>query len=132
MGKTRYPRVMDPYIKSSHLKQVPEEFWPEPREGAARPIEVWLSGRFLAQVYEDQGHLRVSVNRIKPVGGSWAEGITWDELMRVKREIGRGDAWCVEVFPPDESVVNVANLRHLWVLPEAPAYGWNKAGGDQC
>jgi hypothetical protein len=31
----------------------------------------------------------------------------------------------VEVYPPDEAVVNVANIRHLWLLAEAPAYAWN-------
>ena len=34
-------------------------------------------------------------------------------------------AWVVEILPAAESQVNVANMRHLWLLPEAPAF----AGG---
>lgn len=46
--------------------------------------------------------------------------------MRLKAECGRGDKWAVELYPPDEAVVNVANIRHLWLLPEPPAFGWNR------
>ena len=32
----------------------------------------------------------------------------------------------VEVFPADDQVVNVANMRHLWVLPEPLPFAWEK------
>ena len=29
-------------------------------------------------------------------------------------------------YPADRDVVNVASLRHLWVLDEPPTYAWRK------
>ncbi len=52
------------------------------------------------------------------------EGVTWDELMAVKAEIGLAERWAVEVYPPDADVVNVANMRHLWLLDGRPIYAW--------
>lgn len=81
---------------------------------------------WLIQIFDDQGHTRLTVcrARLAPNGQRWAEGITWDELMWLKAEAGYAAAWCVEVYPPDNEVIDVANMRHLWVLPEPPAYGW--------
>jgi hypothetical protein len=35
--------------------------------------------------------------------------------------------WAVEIYPADGDVVAVANMRHLWLLPEAPAFAWRGA-----
>ncbi len=88
-------------------------------------IELWLSRKFHVQLFDDGGYLRMTVGRVKRVLGSWRDGITWDELMQVKREVGRGNRCGIELFPPDEHVVNVANLRHLWLV-EPPPFMWGK------
>lgn len=31
-----------------------------------------------------------------------------------------------EVFPAESDVVNVANMRHLWLLREPPPFGWRR------
>jgi len=68
---------------------------------------------------------RISINRTEITNdGGWKDGISWEELMRIKSEIGYGEMWAVECFPPDSAVVNVANIRHLWIVP-APSFGWN-------
>lgn len=93
--------------------------------GSVPAFEVWRSRDFLVQLFRDGDHVRITVNRThSPNGLDWADGITWDELQQIKAEIGRGDAWAVELYPPDEHVIDVANMRHLWLLDEAPAYGW--------
>jgi len=97
----------------------------------------WRNRHFLAQLYcEQTGYLRLTVQRCAINNdGSWVGGITWDELMAVKSAVGLDDRWAVEVYPPALSVVNVANMRHLFLLPEAPAYAWrpnaqaDRAGG---
>lgn len=88
--------------------------------------EVWRSRYFLAQVFiEPHGVVRVSVNRVlMGPGGRWVDGITWDELQGVKRQIGRGDRFAVEVYPADRDLVDVANVRHLWLLPEPLPFAW--------
>lgn len=84
---------------------------------------------WLIQFFDDNGIIRLSICRAKldPTGTRWADGITWDELQWLKAEAGFADSWAVEVFPPDDQVVNVANMRHLWVLPGAPDYGWGRS-----
>lgn len=97
--------------------------WPE---GAPENLqEVWVSSKFLAQVYrEDQDVIRVSVCRAMVLrNGEWKEHISWEELMEVKRQIGRGDRYAVEVLPPDIDIINVTNFRHFWITPE-PLVGW--------
>lgn len=90
------------------------------------PFEVWRSRDFLVALFDENGNVRVTVNRThQPNGIDWADGITWDELEPIKHEIGRGDVWAVELFPADAAVVNVSNMRHLWLLDEPPPYGWN-------
>ena len=92
------------------------------------PTEVWLSTSYLVQVFaEPDGLERLSINRTSVLpSGRWADGITWDALQRLKAECGRADRWAVELYPPDGAVVDVANIRHLWLLPAPPAFGWNR------
>ena len=71
-------------------------------------------------------YLRMSVNRTElDKDGGWMGGMTWDELMAVKRGIGFGDLWMTEVYPPDEEEVNVANMRHLFLVKQPP-YAWSE------
>ncbi len=95
-----------------------------------KPQQCWQSRDFLAMVYSDPQKdgtfiTRISIQRTELQNdGTWKDGILWDEMMRVKSEIGFGDLWAVECFPPDSAVVNVANIRHIWIVP-APDFGWN-------
>lgn len=100
-------------------------------------VRVWRSRHFLVQLYEEavpdregttKAMLRLSVNRSRVRrDGSWEDGITWDELQRLKDEAGLGDMWAVEVYPAEGHVVQDANMRHLWLLPERPLFAWTSA-----
>ncbi len=50
--------------------------------------------------------------------------MTWEELQEIKRQVGIGDFFAVEIFQRDKDIVNVANMRHLWVLPDPLDFGW--------
>lgn len=97
-----------------------------------RPMRVWRSKKFLAQLYSEASIaypslMRLSVCRTKVNdGGQWQDGITWEELQTVKRECGLGGWYGVEVYPPDADVVNVANFRHVWLLATPLEIGWFK------
>lgn len=119
------------------LAPIPEEDWPAPSMLGRRgiwtyPTEVWRSREFLLLVYrEDSGYERLSVLRTElALDGRYRDGIDWDTLQRLKAECGRGACWAVEVFPPDGDVVNVQNMRHLFVLKQAPAYAWRQEHGN--
>ena len=96
-------------------------------------LERWVSRRLLvnlyaesrAQVTEDSCFLRMVVHFLElRDDGNYREGLTWDDLQEVKRQIGRGD-WCgYEVYPRDRDVINNANLRHIWLLPKHRTIGW--------
>lgn len=108
------------------LAEVPPEMWPEWQQRAHPPVRVLRSTDFLVQVYDHESAIRLSICRTSLRGdGRWDDGITWDELQRIKAEAGYGDRWAIEVYPPDEDVVNVGNLRHLW-LTDAPKFAWRR------
>ena len=108
------------------LSEVSREAWPEGQP--ANLMRVWRSRGFLVQLYIDKGWRRLSVNRAElGKGGRWSDEISWDELQRLKREAGFGDCDAVEVFPRDSDVVNVANMRHLWLMPGPLPFAWRRS-----
>jgi hypothetical protein len=46
------------------------------------------------------------------------DGISWDTLQAAKNDFVGRDALAVEIYPPEDCLVNEANIRHLWVIPE--------------
>jgi hypothetical protein len=99
-----------------HMERVPQ---PWPLQQGCCVIDVWRSKDFLAQVVieKNSGRTRISIQRtmINELG-EWLEGIGWEDLQRVKSEIGYGDVIALEVYPRDKDVVNVANMRHLFIV----------------
>lgn len=87
--------------------------------------EMWRSRAFLVQVFPmKNGYERLSVCTTEHNGESFVDGIAWDDLQRLKSECGRGDKDAMEIYPADVDVVNVANMRHLWVLPYPIPIAW--------
>lgn len=115
------------------LKQVPCADWP-PAYTDGRVIQltvgrvhaVWRSRGFVLVDFVEHGRHRLSINRtaLNSQGG-WQEAITWDELQRLKRQAGYGNQQAIEFYPPEDEVVNVANMRHLWIMDEPLAFQWN-------
>jgi hypothetical protein len=112
------------------LVPVSKDEWPTAMMHNEELQRVWRSREFLIQEYLEDGHIRLSVidvRKIKAFGKhdyKFGESITWDDLQRIKAEVGYGDRCAVEVYPPDNLIVNVQNMRHLWILNEIPSYCW--------
>ena len=99
---------------------------PEQAQRKNAPIKVYKNDEFLVQVFKLDGEpTRLTVNRVKHKNGKWLDGITWDQLMHVKRLVGYADKCAIEIYPPDQDIVNVANMRHLWVV-DMPDFAWKK------
>lgn len=83
-------------------------------------IEAWRSRDFCVQIYDrkDSNAIRMSVSRTDIKGDRWVENITWDDLQRLKRECGRGMLEGFEIYPKDDDIVNVANMRHIWIFKD--------------
>lgn len=107
---------------------IPQSEWPVTN---LIPDAVYRSRDFLVMIYFDPGHpTRLSVCRTElDDDGQWKDGITWDELQRIKSGCGFGMSCAVEVYPPDKDVVNVANMRHLWIH-DAPFRWRNEKAGQ--
>ena len=116
----------------AHLVEIPRTDWP-PAVLSLRqvPDRVWRSRDFLVQEFlHPCGPIvaRLSLCRTKVLNGEWQEGIAWEELQRIKLEVGYSDFDAVEIFPREEDVVNVANLRHLWVVRQPLIFAWRPGG----
>lgn len=119
------------------MRVLPKELWPATAPSSVPPLQVWRDADFLVTLYPTPqvcgAVYRLTVVRAAGVAMDgrgrvvYRDGITWDDLMQVKRDCGFANCWAVEVYPADEDVVNVANMRHLWILNEAPAFAWRKA-----
>ena len=109
------------------LTKVPAHEWPRTIPNGL--IEVWRSKTLLVQIYSSENSeamLRLSVCRtsLATGGNRWADGLSWDDLQAAKSAVGLGRFCAVEIYPPDGCTVNVANMRHLWLLSVAPAFMW--------
>lgn len=114
-----------------HLVDVPRETWPDQGRLKKPHLRVMRSRDFLVQIFDEgNGIIRLSINRsaVNNSGG-WTHGITWDELQQLKFQSGYGDCDAVEVFPAQADVVNVANMRHLFVYANAasPSFIWRSS-----
>lgn len=113
----------------AELRELARSEWPNSMNAikADPPMKAWRSRSFVALLFGEGQHRRLSVFRTKLNDrGQYEDAITWDELNALKREAGFGDCWMVELFPPDSEIVNVANMRHLWLIPGKPDFGWGK------
>ena len=92
-------------------------------------IAAFRPDRFIVQVFlPENGGQRITVCRTSVTPrGDWSADISWDDLQQCKNESGFADHWAVEIFPPIGDLVNVANLRHLWVMPEALPFAWRRS-----
>ena len=111
------------------MREIARADWPEEfsRLKSCPAERVWRSREFLAVLYVEPGKIarRLSVCRTRINDrGDYEDGISWDDLMRVKSQCGFADVDAVEMYPRDRDVVNVANLRHLWILPEPSDLVW--------
>jgi hypothetical protein len=107
------------------LQTVNRDAWPDPVPRGL--VRVWRSRDFLVQVFQENGIVgRLSVCRTSLDGDRWRDNIAWDDLQRLKRECGYGDFDAVEVYPADADVVNDANIRHLWIMPNPLPFAWRK------
>ena len=112
------------------LTEVPRTQWPN---GVQQPdcVRVWVSRDYLVQEFacvDPLVNARLSICRTSHNGERWDDGVSWEELMRIKREIGYGARDAVEIYPADADVVNVANMRHLWLVAGELAFKWRRPG----
>lgn len=105
------------------LTQVPKDKWPSSVE--TNRIDVFISKKYMVQVFEEEnGIKRLSINKTVFNRTSWEDNLTWDELQNIKNSVGYSECDAVEVYPKSSDVVNVANMRHLFIMPNLLDFVW--------
>ena len=110
------------YYTTTEMREIPRDQWPFFSAIESEPLRVWMDNNFMAVLYRHRvgGMLRLCVNRTKKNGKDWRDGITWDDLQRIKNECLGEDVWCIENYPSQDKLVNVSNQRHLFIVDEPP------------
>ncbi len=104
--------------------EIPEKDWPFEQKNM---IKVFRSKNFLVQIYKEADSTRLSICRPTVKNdGHWESNISWEELQDIKNQLGYGNDLAVEIYPNDKNVVNVANMRHLWIMDHDLNIGWKK------
>ena len=93
-----------------------------------RLTSVLRSRDFLVQVFaaDHPAAFRLSIARTSHNGERFEDGISWDDLQRIKNECGYRNCDAVEIFPSEDDKVDVANMRHLWVMAAPLTFAWRK------
>ena len=113
------------------IREIPKLLWQYKIRGKydENLIKVFKGNGFCVQVRQHGECIRLSINRIKHfiVDGKpqWEDKITWDELQDIKNQCGYEDKWLCEYYPPEDKVINVANIRHLWLMDKPPENSLN-------
>lgn len=112
-------------MKLKEIKEIPKI------NGMISPVKAWANQEFMAQLYkEDNGYFRLSINKVRKNSiGRWEDGITWDELMKIKAACGFSNRDALEVYPMDKDIVNVSNMRHLFIPPSPVEFAWRSNNG---
>lgn len=113
----------------ARLVEVPKDDWPKYCvEEKEEPSRVFRSRHYLVQAFEKAIPFRLSICIADLDSmGQWKDGLNWDDLQEIKRQAGYADWWGFEAFPAQDQVVNVTNMRHLWLFPEALPFCWVNA-----
>ena len=76
----------------------------------------WHSPEFVASLFKQGEVWRLSIAR-----ADYSDvPLSWEELMKVKRDCGFGDYDALEVYPRDADIFNTGNVRHLYLTGTVP------------
>jgi len=124
-------REQNKQYSKDELVRVPYEDWPEHIKGnKAEPVTMWRSRDYLILAYEDESeYKRLSMCRTDiDEKGQWRQDLSWETIQMLKDASGHADHDAVEIFPRMDDIVNVANMRHLWIMPEPLSFAWRPDG----
>ena len=98
-------------------------------------VQVWENATPGCDGTPWEGTLRVAVKhtRAKTPGNAVKRGyslpITWDDLQAIKDHFWQGQIG-LEIYPPKDSIVDVADMRWLWILPVGACLPFNLHSGE--
>jgi len=95
-----------------------EDLFARQRERVGDLLSVWKNNLYIVQIYRRALGVRsfalhLAIRRIdeRPIEG-------WDDLQRIKDELAGPERVAVEMYPARSELMDQANMRHLFVLPD--------------
>lgn len=137
LGKGK-PKGIDP----KRLISISHQIKDYPGSLASPPTDAYVdrANGVCVQIWEDatpgcdgtpwEGTLRVAIKHTRStnpenaVKRGYGIPITWDEIQAIKDHFWP-DRIAVEVYPPKDAVVDVAEMRWIWVLPKGAILPFN-------
>ena len=104
------------------LEKVPENDPNLPYTSHPQDLDsIWRSKKYTVMVWNVPAGKKMTISRNEwdSHTGRYKDSILWDEIMEIKRQIGFGEQNAIEFYPPDSEVINIANVRHIWLLPKS-------------
>ena len=104
------------------LEIVPENDPDMPYSSHPQDIDkIYRSKKYTVIVWNVPAGKKLSIQRNEwdSHTNRYKDQITWDEIMEIKRQVGFGEQNAIEFYPPDSQVINIANVRHIWLLPQS-------------
>lgn len=144
MSKQRSNRPIEPSVVVSDLEKVPPYQMPQSHYASDLAYTDRRRG-WVVQVWKNEagckgtpweGAMRVSVKHTAARNLAQFEDpksslpITWDDLQAIKDHFWP-ECIAIEVYPPKSAIVNVADMRWLWVLPAGAMLPFNLQADSQ-
>lgn len=109
-------------IFTKEMQKLDKDKWPFIFSLESEVLDVWMSKDYIAILYRQliDNQKRLTVNSLRKNGKDYKDGITWDELQRIKNECLGKEVWCIENYPAESKLINLSNQRHLFLLDEPP------------
>jgi hypothetical protein len=124
--------ILQPSNRAERLTPIPSDRLPLCYPGdtllAAWESQAYAVQWFAAPPFNGIECTRLAISRypLSDGGFLWEDHpFSWEELMRIKTELGFGGVYGVEVYPSIADTVNASNHRHLWLFAQPLSIGWS-------
>jgi hypothetical protein len=116
----------------AHVPESPDEAYIDRKNGVC--VQVWTNATPVCNDTPWAGTLMVAIKHTAAKTSSqfarreFSKPITWDDMQAIK-DYFWPDQIAIEIFPPHDKIVNVADIRWMWVLPKGAILPFNLQEG---
>lgn len=126
-------RLVDVTKESAHFPFAPPLAYADRARGLV--VQVWDNATPGCEGTPWEGTLRVAIKHTRAKNPEqarkrgYALPITWDDMQAIKDHFWP-ERIALEIFPPRDSIVDVADMRWMWVLPKGAVLPFNLQSGS--
>lgn len=107
MKRDKWDKTAWTAFQECAVAHIPEKYRPHAMfRNSIYQVSVWYGKH---PVYGEFAHLSFKTHDKAPRHD-------WREMQRIKNELCGEECWAVEMFPPEDQLVDTSNQYHLWVF----------------